>query len=293
LLDRIKDTEKELLQAHQSSLTQGLVADFDQRQGRAERHIDAALQANEVKLTNQIQAGRDILADKLESALHEIRVLNFRLNAIAEPRSPEGLFRALQEESLHDTLTIIKNEMPEAMHVLEHRHLLRFAIGSAGDGVVLEFGVFSGITINWMAEDFPGRKIFGFDSFEGLPEAWSGHELFDFNRGGTPPDVLPNVTLVKGLFSETLPAFSDALNEEIAVFHVDCDIYSSTKTIFDVLGSRLKDGCIIIFDEYFNYPGFEKHERKAFAEFMQRENCSVEWLAFCGQRTVGRLKRGA
>lgn len=144
-----------------------------------------------------------------------------------------------------------------------------------------------------MVEDFPIRKFYGFDSFEGLPERWSGYELFDFDLHGRLPEVRDNVQLVKGLFDKILALFSNSFAEGIAVLHVDCDLYSGTKTIFDAIGARLKDGCIIIFDEYFNYPGFEKHERKAFSEYLDRDHCGVDWLAFSGQRTVGKLNRAA
>ena len=46
--------------------------------------------------------------------------------------------------------------------------------------------------------------------------------------------------------------------------NIDCDIYSSTKDIFDIAGDRINPGCIIVFDEYINYPSWEQHEFKAF-----------------------------
>jgi hypothetical protein len=252
-------------------------------------HLDAVMSVHDL-LERSLGANR-MIEDKLDGALHELRTLNFRLNSLAEPRSPEALFRALQEESLRESLKIIKLEMPSAMYVLDHRSFLRYAMSNAGTGVVIEFGVFSGMTINWMAEDYPERAFFGFDSFKGLPEAWSGHELFDFNRDGAAPEVRSNVELVEGLFAATLPGFIAGRAPTIAALHVDCDIYSSTKTIFDELGEHLRDGCVIIFDEYFNYPGFETHERKAFTEFLEKEKCSVDWIAYSGQRVAGILRR--
>ncbi len=99
--------------------------------------------------------------------------------------------------------------MPDAIHIASHRAFLRYAIEQAPVGAVLEFGVYSGTTINWMAEDFTSRQFYGFDSFEGLPGRWTGHELFDFDLHGKPPQVLPNVVLIEGLFEDTLSAFSN------------------------------------------------------------------------------------
>ncbi|MDE1904592.1 MAG: class I SAM-dependent methyltransferase, partial [Alphaproteobacteria bacterium] len=66
----------------------------------------------------------------------------------------------------------------------------------------------------------------------------------------------------------------------VAFLHVDCDIYSSTKTVFDHLASRLGPGAVIVFDEYFNYPNWERHEFKAFQEFIRDSGLSYRYLGF-------------
>src|SRR5450631_2069107 len=55
-----------------------------------------------------------------------------------------------------------------------HPHVLLEAAmkkRSVREGLILEFGVYSGRTINHMAA-LTQEKLFGFDSFEGLPEDW-------------------------------------------------------------------------------------------------------------------------
>lgn len=145
--------------------------------------------------------------------------------------------------------------------------------------LVLEFGVFSGRTINALAECLPHNEIYGFDSFEGLPETWRSI----FPKGAFQTDAMPevrnNVTLIKGWFDTSLPQFLGEHAGEIGLVHVDCDIYSSTKTIFDLLRDRMKNGVIIVFDEFFNYPGWEQHEYKAFQEFISMHGFSYEYLA--------------
>jgi len=42
--------------------------------------------------------------------------------------------------------------------------------------------------------------------------------------------------------------------------HIDCDLYSST--IFDLWGNKIVEGTILVFDEYFNYPGWLHGEIK-------------------------------
>ena len=105
----------------------------------------------------------------------------------------------------------------------------------------MEFGVFEGGTINFIAGLNPTKKIYGFDSFKGLPEEWqmgASKELISkvgtFTKLGNLPKILDNVRLVVGWFNETLPKLK-LKGKKIAFMHIDCDLYSSTKTIFDEL----------------------------------------------------------
>jgi len=144
--------------------------------------------------------------------------------------------------------------------------LLEHAVGIApANGLILEFGVASGRTIRHIA-GLTGRPIHGFDSFEGLPESWrTGFEQGAFAQ--PLPAVPGHVTLHKGWFSETLPPFLQTMNDPVALLHIDCDLYSSTAFVFDALKDRIQTGTVIVFDEYFNYPGWQQHEHKAFQEF--------------------------
>jgi hypothetical protein len=92
--------------------------------------------------------------------------------------------------------------------------------------------------------------------------------------------VRPNVILHKGWFDETLPDFVAENPGPVAFLHVDCDLYSSTKTIFQYVGDRIVPGTVIVFDEYFNYPGWREHEHKAFQELVQERNLKYRWLAY-------------
>ena len=82
-----------------------------------------------------------------------------------------------------------------------------------------------------------------------------------------------------GWFDRTLPTFLDRFPDKpVAFLHVDCDLYSSTQTIFAQLKSRIVPGTVIVFDEYFNYPGWEGHEYQAFAEFIQHTRLHYKYL---------------
>jgi hypothetical protein len=150
------------------------------------------------------------------------------------------------------------------------------------DALLLEFGVFSGRTTRRIAAAFPNHDVFGFDSFRGLPERWrDGYEAGAFDTHGEPPSDLPdNVTIVTGLFEETLPAFVRMHGHRpLGLVHIDCDIYASTATVFRFLGPMFRDGTCLVFDEAFNYPHWQHHEIKALYEFlMENPQWTVEWL---------------
>lgn len=152
------------------------------------------------------------------------------------------------------------------------------------EGLMLEFGVFSATTINYMAQERSDQTFYGFDSFVGLPEHWDrGYEggannEFTFNMKGNLPVVLSNVKLVKGWFNETLPGFLAAHPGPVSLVHLDADLYSSTKTCFDNLSPRIVPGTVIVFDELIGYPDFKEHEMKALYEFVNAHGVKFNWL---------------
>ncbi len=112
-----------------------------------------------------------------------------------------------------------------------------------------------------------------------MPEAWRpGFEQGAFRRTDL-PEVAGNVDLVVGWFDQTLPGFlAERPGEPVALLHVDCDLYSSTRTVFSQLGERIVAGTVIVFDEYFNYPGWRAHEYQAFQEFVRERGLRYEYL---------------
>ena len=97
---------------------------------------------------------------------------------------------------------------------------------------------------------------------------------------GDLPVVPNNVKLIKGWFDETLPSFVSSNLDPVSLLHVDCDLYSSTKTIFELLAKRIVPGTVIVFDEYWNYPGWKVHEHKAFAEFKDIHRIACKPIGF-------------
>uniref|UniRef100_I2Q7Q5 Macrocin-O-methyltransferase (TylF) n=1 Tax=Desulfovibrio sp. U5L TaxID=596152 RepID=I2Q7Q5_9BACT len=162
-------------------------------------------------------------------------------------------------------------------------------------GLLLEFGVRNGHSIYRLAEMFPSRQVYGFDSFEGLPEAWNNESAGSYTALGRLPKVPANVEFVVGWFNETLPGFKKAHSEPIAFMNVDCDLYSATKTIFEEMDAQIVPGTIIVFDEYLVNKSWREDEFKAFQEWVSAQNVKYEYLAaslYTKQAAVRILEKG-
>ena len=187
-----------------------------------------------------------------------------------------------QRRALATTVDFVEKNMRLVDSVGAKKELLTKSFKLAdvsGNRLICEFGVFMGVSINHVAK-MTNQRVFGFDSFEGLPERWwDGWKVGAFAVPKL-PKVRRNVTLVKGWFNETLPGFLKENPGEVGFLHVDSDLYSSAKTIFESLEPRLKPGAVIVFDEYFNYPEWEQGEHKAFTEFLGRTGYSVEYIGY-------------
>lgn len=155
-------------------------------------------------------------------------------------------------------------------------------------GLIMEFGVAQGNTIKVLASK-TDRTVYGFDSFEGLPESWHIHDKGHF-ACDIPQGLGSNVVLIKGWYEDTLkPFLEEHKNEKVALMHIDCDLYSSTKCIFDVFENNFQNGSIILFDEIIDYGGdlWEQHEFKAFNEFLERTGYSAKCIGKHGVHQAG------
>jgi len=151
------------------------------------------------------------------------------------------------------------------------------------DGLYLEFGVYKGNSINYVADRIDGNKIYGFDCFEGLPEDWlPGCKKTTLDVQGELPKVRSNVELVKGLFDETLPGFvEEHKGEKCSFIHIDCDLYSSTKYVLTTLKEHIGKGTVICFDEFVGHIGWRDDEYKAFMEFIEETGYQYRYIAGC------------
>jgi hypothetical protein len=164
---------------------------------------------------------------------------------------------------------------------------------TTGSGLVLEFGVATGRTLNHFARIFDRQVVHGFDSFEGLPENWTSRMPKGFFKRNNLPRVRDNCKLHVGWFDETLPPFKKEIKDQpIQLLHVDCDLYSSTVTILTALRKNIVPGTVIVFDEYFNYPGWQLDEFRAWQEFVAKNAIKYEYIGYVSrhQKVAVRVK---
>jgi len=198
---------------------------------------------------------------------------------------------ALWQKASRDTADYVERHMVTKPHFDNRNGLFDCSLALVTlDGLFMEFGVGDEATsIRYLAGKIDST-IHGFDSFEGLPDAW--FETLgkgSFSTGGKYPSVPENVDLHKGWFEDSLPPFLESHPGDAAFIHIDCDLYSSTRTVLTALRPRIRTGTVIQFDEYFNYPGWREHELKAFQEFIAETGLSYEYVGYTSDFSVAVL----
>ena len=173
----------------------------------------------------------------------------------------------------------------------ESARMLRMAFAYARyeklEGDYLEFGVFEGKTFveAWHAAEYQllnSMRFVAFDSFEGLPALRPEDSDGPFQEGEyrAPREVFERtlrqhqvpasrVSIVEGLYDDTLADPRRIPVERCAIAYVDCDLYQSAVPVLDYLTHVVVDGSVIIFDDWFNYHGRpDRGEQRACAEWL-------------------------
>ena len=213
-----------------------------------------------------------------------LRYIDSRLHPHGEPY--DEVVTLVKQRAAATSVDYIETHLDRAMLFATREQVWDYAVSKTRvDGLFAEFGVFTGGSINHLARSLKDRKItlYGFDSFQGLKEDWRGtwHAAGHFDLGGKPPEVAPNVTLIKGWFDDTLPAFLDShSNEPFSFIHFDADTFEATSTVLSLLKDRIVKGTVIVFDEYLGFPNWQKGEFLAWRNFVEAESLDYCYLAF-------------
>jgi Macrocin-O-methyltransferase (TylF) len=171
-----------------------------------------------------------------------------------------------------------------------NKHLLDALKSTAISGHVMEFGVWQGKTISIIGAYFCQQKVWGFDSFVGLPEPWftkstqlgPSHPAGKFGLDGKELVSLPNVELIAGWFNDSIPVWKEQNSGNICFLHIDCDLYSSTATVLTLLNDRIVPGTVIVFDEMYPWADYNQYDLWEQGEF----KALGEWLLTCNREFV-------
>jgi O-methyltransferase len=139
--------------------------------------------------------------------------------------------------------------------------LIAERIREAGiEGALAELGVYRGDFAWQLNEQFPGRKLYLFDTFEGFheqdieaeiqigPSKAKAHDFSDTRE----EDVLARmpfekqIVLKKGHF----PEITRGIEEQFALVSIDVDLYAPTLAGLDYFYPRMNQGGIIILHDY-------------------------------------------
>ncbi|CAB9518497.1 expressed unknown protein [Seminavis robusta] len=173
-------------------------------------------------------------------------------------------------------------------YILQHYDTFQDTIPN---GNWIEFGVYTGSTLRRAyaelkaSKNFNG-KLFGFDSFEGLPSNWRGEYqegVFKTDYEHVRANMPAEVGLYKGWFQDTIPTYIQQHHPQqqpLAFVHHDGDLFISTTITFQLLGRLIQPGTLMCFDEIVGYPGFEKHEILALYLWMHQYHAKLCPLAF-------------
>ena len=261
-----------------------------------QRAFGEVLDKQTAQLAEQTEDRHAKLVELLERQRREIDDLHAFVRGL-ELRMRRDLFFASEVEAAAQSAEFAEEMMPKAPTFPLPHATLRFALGEVSvPGMALEFGVASGTTLEIIAEELAPRDdisvVAGFDVFSGLPDAWrTGFPRGIFEQENVP--TVPGAEIVPGLFEDSLPKFLKTRTDKISFLHLDADLYSSTVTVLDLVADRLVVGTVIVFDEYFNFPGWRNHEYRAWIEFVGRTGTEFDYLGYTvdNEQVVVRIRK--
>lgn len=114
-----------------------------------------------------------------------------------------------------------------------------------------------------------GRRLFAFDSFEGLPEPNLAHDNPYFQKGDYRADqknggllqrfktetrkrgLEKTISTISGYLKDTLPAFNSP--ESYAFVHIDLDLYDPVRDALEFFYPRLVEGGVLVIDDLFHH----------------------------------------
>jgi O-methyltransferase len=228
---------------------------------------------------------------KLTRAVWRTMMLT-RLVNLVSPKLPDAASAWLERTRLRAVVGSGERLVPEDRLEAMYGRALTSLVERGGPesiGDYLEFGVYTGTSLLCMdratkAVGLDEMRLFGFDSFQGLPAAaddepgrWRAGYMrsnrdYVLSRLAENDVEMERVSLIQGWFDETLDEnlIRDCRLTKASVVLIDCDLYSSAKTALTFVAPLIRDRAFIFFDDW-NTSGLAEQglgESKAFEEFL-------------------------
>jgi O-methyltransferase len=140
------------------------------------------------------------------------------------------------------------------------------------DGSIVECGTWrGGMSAGFSLNLGKNRKVFLFDSFEGLPDVTKkdGEKAKEYQIQTKFDPTGAEFEIIKGWFDDTIPNFNKDM--KIALLHLDGDWYDSTMVCLENFYDKVVPGGIIILDDYTNWEGCTK----AVNDFLSKNDLGI------------------
>jgi O-methyltransferase len=137
-------------------------------------------------------------------------------------------------------------------------------------GDLVDCGVWNGGSSILLGQGAPSRKVWSFDSFEGLPvpgpldgaasREYAGECVgaeAKLRQGFAALAPATRYEVRRGWFEDTLPAAAAEI-EQVAILHCDGDWYDSVRLTLECFYAKVSPGGYIVIDDYGTWPGAQR-----------------------------------
>ena len=236
------------------------------------------------------------LLSKISRVIFYIYLIKRYVTPIEFKKKFKKLETKLDDNLAEETFSHFKEYLKRSLLFNDYWKIREYAIKTSllndenKDYYYLEFGVFKGASANFFSKFV--NKLYCFDSFEGLKEDWAGISLpkGHFNLNKKVPKLNSNVEPIVGWVEDTLEEFLKKHNPKINFVHLDMDTYSPTKFTLEKLKPYLEKNAIIIFDQLYNYIGWENGEYKALKEVFSENEFEYKGFRVNSTQAVIQIK---
>ena len=206
-----------------------------------------------------------------------------------------SVFQLHRKKEILECFNHFEKHLQKAIHSKSHHDIRKYAIERSllndkeKNKFYLEFGVYVGTSINFFSDYV--KTIYGFDSFEGLKEDWTGHfhPKGTYNLNKKIPKLKNNVVPVVGWAQDTLEDFLKKHNPKINFVHMDFDTYETSLYVLKSIKPYLDKNAIILFDQLYNFVGWRNGEYKALQETFDENEYKFRAFTINAQQAVIQL----